>query len=452
MNTTIPTPPESMPPQSMPSPAPEMDGASIRRWNRIGIVIILLTFGVSALWSALAPLSSAVIAPGVVKVDTSRKKVQHVEGGAILEIRVRDGVKVKAGDVLVRLDPTRADASHGVLRSGLDAAIAQQSRLIAERDGHARVNYPAELSRRRGDAQVAELIKSQNSLFEARRTSLTGQLGILDKQIISLNKKIEGLAGQQLAKEDQLRSLRLDVEGFAGLAAQGMLEKTRVRNTERDVARLEGERAEHIADISQARNAISEKELEKFQVQKKFREEAIEELRKVQNEMNDYLERIGAAKHVLEQTEIRAPVDGTVVETKTHTTGGVVGPGEVLMEIVPTHDRLIVEAKARPEDIDRLRLDLPAGVKLSAFDQDMIPELNGRVSYVSADIIEDAKTGVAYFLIKVEVSEAELKRLKGRSIQPGMLADVFVRTGERTFFGYLMDPLMQSFNKAWREN
>lgn len=175
-------------------------------------------------------------------------------------------------------------------------------------------------------------------------------------------------------------------------------------------------------------------------------------MRKVQNEMNDYLERIGAAKHVLEQTEIRAPVDGTVVETKTHTTGGVVGPGEVLMEIVPTHDRLIVEAKARPEDIDRLRLDLPAGVKLSAFDQDMIPELNGRVSYVSADIIEDAKTGVAYFLIKVEVSEAELKRLKGRSIQPGMLADVFVRTGERTFFGYLMDPLMQSFNKAWREN
>lgn len=271
MNTTIPTPPESMPPQSMPSPAPEMDGASIRRWNRIGIVIILLTFGVSALWSALAPLSSAVIAPGVVKVDTSRKKVQHVEGGAILEIRVRDGVKVKAGDVLVRLDPTRADASHGVLRSGLDAAIAQQSRLIAERDGHARVNYPAELSRRRGDAQVAELIKSQNSLFEARRTSLTGQLGILDKQIISLNKKIEGLAGQQLAKEDQLRSLRLDVEGFAGLAAQGMLEKTRVRNTERDVARLEGERVEHIADISQAKNAISEKELEKFQVQKKFR-------------------------------------------------------------------------------------------------------------------------------------------------------------------------------------
>lgn len=438
-------------PETTTPASPEMGTAGIRRWNRIGIVIILLTFGGAALWSGLAPLSSAVIAQGVVKVDTSRKKIQHLEGGVILEIRVRDGVKVKAGDVLIRLDPTRADASHGVLRAGLDAALAQQSRLIAERDGHAQVTYPADLLRRRGESKVAELIKSQNSLFEARKASLAGQMGILDKQVVALGKKIEGLTGQQLAKEDQLRSLRLDVEGFAGLAAQGMLEKTRVRNTERDIARVEGERAEHVADISQAKTAISEKELEKFQIQKKFREEVIEDLRKVQNEMNDYLERIGAARHVLEQTEIRAPVEGTVVETRIHTTGGVIGPGEVLMEIVPTHDRLIVEAKARPQDIDRLRVGLPAGVKLSAFEQRTTPELNGQVSYVSADVIEDAKTNIAYFLIKVEVPETELRRLKNQSIQPGMLADVFVRTGERTFLGYLMDPLVDSFNKAWRE-
>jgi len=425
--------------------------AGIRRWTLIGVVIIFSTLGVAVLWSSLAPIASAVIAQGVVKVDSSRKKIQHLEGGQILEILVRDGDQVKTGDVLIRLDPTRADASHGVLQAGLDAAMAQQSRLIAERDGLAGIAYPAALQRRGSEPKVAELIKSQNSLFEARRTSLAGQLDILDKQIVALQKKIEGLTGQLAAKEDQLHSLRMDVEGFAGLAAQGMLEKTRVRNTERDIARVEGERAEHIADISQAKTVISEKELEKFQIRRKFREEAIDELRKVQNELNDYQERIGAARHVLEQTDIRAPADGTVVEAKIHTTGGVIGPGEVLMEIVPSQDRLIVEAKARPEDIDRLRVGLPAGVKLSAFDQSSIPELNGTVSHVSADIIQDANTGAAYFLIKVEVPESELPRLQGGAILPGMLADVFVRTGERTFLGYLMDPLVSSFNKAWRE-
>ena len=424
---------------------------AINRWTWIGVAIIGLSLGIAVAWSSLAPLSSAVIAQGVVKVDTNRKKIQHLAGGIILGIRVGDGDQVKAGDVLLKLDPTRADASHGVLRAGLDAALAQQSRLFAERDGLALVAYPQTLVERSTAAQVAELIKSQNSLFAARKTSLHGQIDILSKQIAALNDKIKGLAGQQLAKEDQLSSLRLDVAGFADLAAQGMLEKTRVRNTERDIARLEGERAEHMADIAQAKTAISEKELEKFQVQKRFREEVIEELRKVQNEMNEYTERIGAARHELDQTEIRAPVDGTVVENRIYTTGGVVGPGEVLMEIVPTHDRLIVEARARPEDIDRLRLSLPAGVKLSAFDQNSTPELEGQVSYISADAIEDQKSGMAYFLVKIEVPERELKRLKGRSIQPGMMADVFIRTGERTFFGYLLDPLLQSFNKAWRE-
>ena len=230
-----------------------------------------------------------------------------------------------------------------------------------------------------------------------------------------------------------------------------MVEKNRIRGIEREISRLDGERAEHVSDIAKTRTSISEKELEKFQIRKRFREEVGEELRKVQTEINDFLERVGAAKHVLEQTDVKAPVDGTVVDSRIHTPGGVIGPGELLLEIVPTNDRLVLEARARPEDIDRLRVGLPAGIKLSAFDQRTTPELEGRVSYVSADTIEDAKSGIAYFLIKVEVPESELKRLQGRTIQPGMMADVFVRTGERTFFGYLMDPLIDSFNKAWRE-
>lgn len=421
----------------------------IRRWTWIGIAIIAVTFGGAALWSALVPLSSAVIAPGLIKVDSSRKKIQHLEGGVVKEILVRDGDAVKAGQVLIRLDQTRADASHGVLQSGLDAALAQQARLIAEQDGHGSIQFPPELLARKDDPKVAELIKSQISLFHARRGSLQGQLSILDKQVVFLQNGIEGLNAQQLAKEEQLKSQRSELDGYS--EARGMVEKNRIRAIEREISRLDGERAEHVSDIAKTRTSISEKELEKFQIRKRFREEVGEELRKVQTEINDFLERVGAAEHVLAQTDIKAPVDGTVVDSRIHTPGGVIGPGELLLEIVPANDRLVLEARARPEDIDRLRVGLPAGIKLSAFDQRTTPELEGRVSYVSADTIEDAKSGIAYFLIKVEVPESELKRLQGRTIQPGMMADVFVRTGERTFFGYLMDPLIDSFNKAWRE-
>lgn len=230
-----------------------------------------------------------------------------------------------------------------------------------------------------------------------------------------------------------------------------MVEKTKYRNLEREIARVEGERAEHVSDIASARSTISERELQKFQARKTFNEEVAEELRKVQTELFDYTERMQAADYVLAQTELRAPVAGTITDLKTHTEGGVVAPGEVLLEIVPTDERLMIEAKVRPQDVDRVRAGLAAGVKLSAFDQRTLPELEGSVSYLSADILEEERTGQSYFLVRIEVSEGELSRLGGQKIHPGMLADVFVRTGDRTFLAYLLDPIASSFNKAWRE-
>lgn len=425
-------------------------GDEIDYWTRVGALIIAATFGVAILWSALAPLSSAVVAPGLVKVDSNRKKIQHLEGGVIQQIFVRDGDRVKAGQTLIRMDKTRADASHGVLRVGSDAAIAQQARLIAERDGLP-FNVPPELSAKSDDPKVNEVIEYQSMLYKARRTSLEGQLSMIDKQIVFLHKGIEGLAAQQRSKEEQLQSHKAELEGLKGLLEKGMVEKTKFRNVEREISRLEGERAEHISDIAKSRANISEKELGKFQIKKNFLEQVGEELRKIQGEVNDYSERMNAAQHTLEQTEIKAPVDGTVVDLRTYTTGGVVSPGELLMEIVPTNDRLIVEAKSRPEDVDRLRVGLPAGVKITAFDQQSMPELNGTLHYVSADIIEDPKSGTAYFLLKIEIPAVELKRLDGKKLQPGMTANVFVRTGTRTFLEYLFDPLLSSFEKAWRE-
>lgn len=425
---------------------------AITRWIRLGLLVIIATLGVSILWSTLAPLSSAVVASGVVKVDTSRKRIQHLEGGIVKEILVRDGARVKAGDVLVRLDETRAGATHGVLQSASDSSLAQQARLVAERDRLNDIPFPQDmLDRQSTDPKVGEYIATQRALFKARRESLAGQLSILGQQIGSLNEEIKGLSAQQKSKEEQLASVRAEFESLQDLLAVGMVEKTKVRSLEREMSRLQGERAEHASRIAAARSAIAEKELQQFQLRKTFQEEVVAELKKVQGELFDYAERESAARQTLQQTEIRSPVDGTVVDLKVHTIGGVISPGEPLLELVPDGDRLIIEARVLPQDIDRVMRSMPAGVKLSAFDQRTLPELEGSVTYVSADAIDDPRLQMQFFLMRVEVPDRELVRLEGRQIQPGMMAEVFVRTGERTFFGYLLQPLVSSFNRAWRE-
>lgn len=423
----------------------------LRKWRRIGLAILLGTFGTTVAWSSLAPLASAVVAPGIVKVDSNRKKIQHQEGGVIREIRVRDGDRVRAGELLVRLDETRAGASAGVLQAQYDAALALQARLTAERDRRNDIVWPEELAKRSGDPTVDELMKAQRTQFAARRESIVGQLEILDKQIAAKRSEIDGLSGQQKAKVAQLASLATELAGLTDLLSKGMVEKTKYRNLEREIAHIEGERAEHASEIAAARSAIGERELQKFQIRKSFHEGVAEELRKVQTQIFDYVQRMDAARFVLAQTELRSPADGVVTELHAHTEGGVVGPGEVIMEIVPD-DRLIIEAKVSPRDVDRIRTGLAAGIKISAFDQRTLPELDGTVSYLSADIIEDPRSGQGYFLTRIEVPERELDRLGSRQkVQPGMLADVFVRTGERTFLEYLIHPIAASFDQAWRE-
>ena len=425
--------------------------AGIQRWQRIGLIVLALTFGVALLWSWLVPLSSAVVAAGTVKVDSSRKRIQHQEGGVIKEILVRDGSRVKAGEVLIRLDETRAGASQGVLQAQYDAALVLQARLVAERDRGAAIDWPTEILARRNDPTVAEMIDGQESQFRARRASLVGQLSILDKQMAAKRSEIAGIAGQQAAKEAQLASLRTELDGLTDLLSKGMVEKTKYRNLEREISRIEGERAEHVSDIAAARSAVGERELQKFQIRKSFHEDVTEELRKVQTEIFDYRERMEAARFVLEQTELRAPVDGTVTDLRVHTEGGVVAPGELLLELVPADDRLIVEARVRPQDVDRVRVGLDAGIKLSAFDQRTLPELDGKVTYLSADAVEDPRTGQAYFLTRIEVPEAQLARLGGQRVVPGMMSEVFVRTGERSFVDYILHPIIASFDRAWRE-
>lgn len=422
-----------------------------RRWNLIGLAIIAGTIGVSVVWSTLAPLSSAVVAQGSVKVDTSRKKIQHAEGGVVKKILVQDGSTVKAGDVLVQLDETRAGAAHGVVVGGRDVALATEARLKAERDEKSTIEFPPELIQRADNEQVAQILRAQQAMFAARRSSRAGELGILDEQVAALRNEITGFQSQQRSKNEQIESLENDLKGLIDLDKQGMVEKTRLRAVDRDIARLKGERDELVSKVASGRTAISERELKKFQVRRAFQEEVANELKKVQSENYELIERASATKRTLELTELRAPVSGTITELKIHTAGGVIGPGEVVMELVPSDDRLVLEARVLPADIDRVMVGQQAGLKLHAFNPRTTPELNGSVTYVSADAVLDPRTELSYFTVKLDVPKSELERLGEQKVQPGMQADIFIRTGERTFFGYLLQPLMDSFRKAWLE-
>jgi HlyD family type I secretion membrane fusion protein len=426
--------------------------AESRRWTLIGVLVLALTFGGTIAWSTLAPLSSAVVASGSVRVDSNRKKLQHPEGGVIKAILVQDGSTVRAGDVLVRMDETRAGAAHGVVIGGREVALATQARLAAERDDKAAVEFPPELqAKARDNPQVAQTLRAQDSLFAARRSARGGELNILDQQIGALRSEINGFESQRKSKQDQLDSLDNDLKSLRELDAQGMVEKSKLRSLERDIAKVRGEHDELVSRVATTRTAISEKELKKFQVRKAFQEEVASELKKVQAENFELLERESATRRTLELTELRAPVDGTITDLKVHTAGGVIGPGEVLMEIVPSADKLVVEARVLPTDIDRVHVGLGTGIKLHAFNPRTTPELNGKVTYVAADAVTDPRTELSYFLVKVDVSAAEITRLGDQRVQPGMQADIFIRTGERTFLGYLMQPLTDSIRKAWQE-
>lgn len=417
----------------------------------LGLLIVLVGIGGFIAWAVAAPLAQAVVASAMIKVDSNRKQIQHLEGGIVKEILVRDGDQVSKGDVLVRLDETRAAASLAIVQDGYDAARAQEARLIAERDGLADILFPDELRDRAAYPKIVEILKSQQALYAARQAALTGQVEILDKQIAHLREDIGGLKSQKGAKSRQLSFVRDELESMRALLKKGLTGKQRVLELERETARLEGERGEHQSEIAAAETAIAEKELQAYQVQKGFKEDVVNELKQVQGEIFDYRERLNAAQHVFGQTEVRSPVDGVVVGSGIHTIGGIVGPGDTLLEIVPDNDQLIVEARLDPQDIDSVHPDLPAGVKFTAFNQRTTPEVAGTVKYVSADALQDPQTGLAYFLARIEVSEQQLVRLGDKRLQPGMMAEVFIRTGKRTPADYLLEPLQASFRRAWLE-
>ncbi len=423
---------------------------SVKQPILIGSFILLIFVGGFGLWSFVADLSSGILALGTVKVDTHRKQIQHLEGGIVDEILVRDGDTVKINQTLVRLNKTRAGTSLALVRQSLDTALAQKARLLAEQNDEKLV-FSNDFSVRQ-NPKMLQILRSQQQLFAARRASLQGQIAILDQQVVYLQEQIQGLDAQQLAKAAQVESIEGELLGLQKLLDKGMIGQTRVLELKRDKAELEGERGELLSQIAAARSSISEKELEKFQIRKNFKESVSSELKEVQTEIHDFTERLLAAEHVYEQTELKSPVDGVVVGSGVHTLGGVIAPGAVLMEIVPVNDRLVIEAAVIPKDIDNVQVGLEAGIQFSAFSQHEAPQILGKVTYIAADILENEKTGELYYKAKIEVDDDQIARLgQERKILPGMMADVIIFTGSRRPIDYLLEPLVVSFRKAWRE-
>jgi HlyD family type I secretion membrane fusion protein len=421
-----------------------------RRAALIGVAAIVVFLGGFGTWAAVAPLESAAVAPGAVQVDFNRKTVQHLEGGIVARIMVRDGDVVAAGQELVRLDDTRARATLDLLRGRYLADRAVEARLIAERDGLDRIVFPSELKLLTGEVET--IVSGQNNIFKARRETLTTQRGILRQRIAALQAEVTGLTAKIAAQGTQLRLVAEELVDVRSLYEQGLAKKARMLALERAVAEIEGDRADNRAKVARARQQITEAELKIAELNSNALNEVLKELREVQAQLHDIGERMRAAEDVLKRTTIVAPLGGTVVGLQVYTTGGVIGAGDRLLDIVPSAERLVVEAQVDPSDIDVVQPGLPAHVRLTPFNARSTRSIGGRVASVSADKLTDQKTGQMFYRARVELDEDPKAALNGASLYPGMPAEVMIVTGARTALQYLIRPVSRSLDRAFRED
>ena len=414
----------------------------------LGVVVLL--GGSLMTWSSFAPLARGAIAPGVISVESIRKSVQHFEGGIISAIHVQDGDVVAAGDPLITLDSMSARANVEVLRTRLDQALAQEARLIAQRDGGETISFPRALLDRAGDAVVADILRTQIIAFDAQRQTLLGRRDIINERIRQSQREIEGLEAQIAAFEEQLRLISLEETDVQFLIDQGLERRPRLLALQRSASQLVGEIESNRAGIAQINQRIAESELQILDLVNAQRDEAVDELRLVQERLGDTRNQLHAAEDVVERLVARAPNAGIVVDLQFHTVGGVVRPGERMMDVVPVDDDLIIVAQVNIANIDVVRPGTSAEVILSALDQRSVPRLDGEVITVSADRLTDERTGMAYYEARVRIDRERLSGLDVvDDLYPGMPADVVLVTGERTVLEYLVSPLTSSFERGF---
>lgn len=438
-------------PERLDEPEPAAVPTKDRFERILGLLVLLIGFGGFVGWAAFAPIDSAAVAPGVVTVETSRRTIQHLDGGVVAEILVREGDQVAAGQLLVRLDDREAGAQLEIVRSQLIALRAEEARLIAERDELPAPDFPADLLDNNGDRRAYEAVIGQQRVFDARREALQGEIGVLEQRIGQLEERIAGLEGLLEAKAQRIRIYQEELDALSSLFDRQLGDKGRLREVKRQQAELLGKEAEQRAAIAAARVQIGETQLEIAQVRRRFISDVVAQLREVETRLSDLRERLRALSATVERTEIRAPDSGAVVGLQMHTIGGVLRPGDRVLDIIPEGEPLIIEARVRPNDIDQVFPGLEADVRFSALNARTTPTVSGQVMTVSADRLVDPQTGVPYFLARIQVTPESMQRLHHVTLLPGMPADVMIKTGERTFFEYLIRPLTDRLAVAFRE-
>lgn len=430
-----------------------------RAIRRQGFALVLLVFGGFGAWASLAPLTSAALAPGVITVEHYRKTVQHLEGGIIRSLDVHDGDSIQQDQVVATLDDTQPRAQLEVLRGQLYLRIAQEARLAAQRDGLTAVHYPQELLTHQHDLRVQEAMRLQDQTFTVRRTANDGERAVYRRQIEQLRAKLEGLRAQKLSRDRLVESYRGELADFKSLLNEGFTEKQKVEELERALAQSEGQRGELQSDIAASELQIAEIELKILQLQKDLQREVAKELSAVQDELFQLREKVQSFESTVNRSVIKAPVSGMVLGLTMHTIGAVIPPGGRLLDIVPQDQKLIVEARVSPIDIDRIKTGQIAEVRFSAFKSRDLPMIMGKLTGVSADRIvvdgKDSKGGETdYYLARVEVSPEGLQALSAADLElvPGMPVEVLINTGARTLIQYVMKPLTDTFKRALIED
>ena len=433
------------------APRPTAQG-SIRRHLALGLALgAVLVVGVGG-WATFTQISGAVIAPGQLVVESDVKKVQHPTGGVVGELRVDEGMRVKAGDILIRLDETQTRANLDIILKALDELSARRARDEAERDGAAAITFPPELlARKDSDPSVAHLIEGETRLFKSRVAGREGQKAQLRERVQQLREEIKGLTEQVAAKAREVGFITGELQGVRELYAKNLVPLARVNALERDAARLDGERGKLLASTASARGKIAETELQILQIDGDMRTETGKDLAEIRGKWSEYVEKRVAAEDQLKRVDMRAPQSGTVHQMTVHTIGGLVTPSEPAMLIVPEADQLAVEVKIQPQDIDNVRLDQAAVLRFSAFNQRTTPEIDGVVSRVSADVTSDPKTGMSYYTARIRVPEDQKERLGTARLVPGMPVETFMQLGNRSVLSYLTKPLTNQIAKAWKE-
>lgn len=446
------------PRESLP-PIPALDLATPRLWPQlrgialVGLVLIGLFFGGLGAWAAMAPLATVSVAPGSVGPEGSRRTVQHLEGGIILDILVKDGDVVAAGQPLVVMDEVQARTQAEALTGRRYSLGATLARLEAERDGKGFVSWPEWIvadAKRRPEAAAA--LRTQEGLFRARRIADQQRVRVIEERIAQLEAQIAGSVAQAAAIDEQKALIAEEIATVEDLLKKGLERMPRLLALRRAAASLEGERRAADSAAAVARREIAENRVEMANLAATRLEETGAQLSEVQLELVDVEQKIRSAEDIVARKTVRAPIDGTVVDLRFKTEGGVIQPGEPILDVVPKDERLVIRAQVPPQDIDVVHPGLTATVHFPAFKQRNLARMEGKVTRVAADVTTERETGHSYYLASIEVDPAVIRNDEGQlELKPGMPAEAIILTGERTVLDYVFRPLLDATERAFRE-